>query len=133
MQERIKIVFLILVLIQGMHSVEEYLGTLWEVLPAATFLCGLISSNLETGFLVINVGLFALGLLCWLIPVRRQTALAPIVILFWIVLELMNGILHTGWALLELSYKPGLITAPLLFVTAAYLGRCVIASRAQVA
>ena len=52
--------FLILVLVQGLHSLEEYIGKLWESFPPATILCGLVSENLLTGFLIINIGLFCI-------------------------------------------------------------------------
>ena len=121
MKKSIQNAFLVLVLIQCMHSIEEYLGQLWEVFPPATFLCGLVSKNLETGFFIINIGLFVVGLLCWQFPVRNNYPIAKAIVWFWIILELSNSIIHTLWTLSEGSYTPGIITAPFLFVAASYL------------
>jgi hypothetical protein len=63
MNNRVKLTFLMLVLTQGLHSVEEYFGRLWEVLPPARFLSSLVSDDLREGFLIINIGLFIFGLL----------------------------------------------------------------------
>ena len=59
---RFQVAFGVLVLAQAAHSVEEYVGRLWESFPPARFLTGLLSQDLERGFLVINVSLVAFGL-----------------------------------------------------------------------
>ena len=68
---RFQATFGTLVLAQAAHSMEEYVGQLWESFPPARFLTGLISQDLERGFIVINVSLVAFGLWCFLWPVRR--------------------------------------------------------------
>lgn len=108
-------VCLLLVFTQAGHSIEEYIGHLWEVLPPARYLCSLVSDDLEKGFLVINIGFFVLGILGWLLLVRTGHVLAKYIIWFWIIIELINGVGHVVWALIEASYRPGLITAPFLF------------------
>ena len=50
-----------LVLAQAAYPVEEYVGRLWETFPPARFLTGLVSQDLERGFLVLNVALVAFG------------------------------------------------------------------------
>ena len=115
--------FLILVIIQGFHSIEEYIGHLWKVFPPATYLCSLVSNNLEKGFLIINIGLFVIGMLCWCFLVRKNHKWAIIPIWFWIVIEIINGIGHPVWTLMEGGYTPGVITAPFLFVFALLLFR----------
>ncbi len=112
-----------LVLIQGLHSVEEYAGRLWEVFPPAKFLTSLVSGNPETGFLVINIGLFIFGLVCWSIPVRRNYVSARGLIWFWIVIEMINGVGHPIWALYDRAYTPGVATAPILLIIAVYLSQ----------
>jgi hypothetical protein len=62
MYRQIKIIYLMLVLMQGLHSVEEYYGKLWEVFIPAKYFSSLVSNNHEIGFLIINVGLFIFGL-----------------------------------------------------------------------
>ena len=123
MNNRIRITFLILVLIQGLHSIEEYFGRLWEVFPPARLLCSLVSENPETGFLIINIVLFLFGLLCWLITVRKNYLFVRGLIWFWIVLETINGIGHPVWALYKRAYVPGLATALILLMLALYLAK----------
>ena len=123
MTKKITIAFLILVLIQALHSIEEYMGKLWEVFPPARFFCSLISNDLENGFLIANISLFVIGIVVWLIPVRKNYPVAKSFIWFWIVIEMINGIGHPAWALYEWSYTPGVITAPFLLILAIYLAR----------
>ena len=123
MNANIKIAFLMLVLIQGVHSVEEYFGRLWEVFRPAKFLSGLVSNNLETGFLIINIGLFIFGIWSWAVPVRKDYSIARSIIWIFIVIEMINGIGHPVWAIYEMSYVPGLVTAPILLILAIYLFR----------
>ena len=56
--------FAALVVAQTLHSVEEYLGRLWESFPPGRALTALVSSDRETGFVVINVTLVAFGYWC---------------------------------------------------------------------
>ena len=123
MNANIKIAFLMLVLIQGVHSVEEYFGRLWEVFQPAKFLSGQVSNNLETGFLIINIGLFIFGIWSWAVPVRKDYSIARSIIWIFIVIEMINGIGHPVWAIYEMSYVPGLVTAPILLILAIYLFR----------
>ena len=123
MNANIKIAFLMLVLIQGVHSVEEYFGRLWEVFQPAKFLSGLVSNNLETGFLIINIGLFIFGIWSWAVPVRKDYSIARSIIWIFIVIEMINGIGHPVWAIYEMSYVPGLVTALILLILAIYLFR----------
>ena len=52
---RFQLTFGALVLAQAAHSIEEYIGHLWKSFPPARFVTGLVSSNLERGFVVINL------------------------------------------------------------------------------
>jgi len=47
--------FIALVGIQATHSVEEYLGRLYEVFPPARFVSGLVSQDLWRGFIIANI------------------------------------------------------------------------------
>ena len=123
MNNRVSITFLILVLVQGAHSIEEYFGQLWEVFPPAKFVSSLLSENLEKGFLIVNLGLFIFGLWCWFFPVRRNYSFALILIWFWIVIEMINGVGHPLWALYNRAYVPGVATAPVLLILAIYLSQ----------
>lgn len=121
MNQKTKWTFLILVLVQGLHSIEEYVGKLWEIFPPARVLCSLVSDNLVTAFLIINIGLFVFGLWCWLFPIRNNYFYAQFLVWFWIVLELVNGIGHSIWTIAQKAYTPGILTAPILLVIAIIL------------
>ena len=114
--------FLALVLAQVGHSVEEYFGRLWESFPPAMLLTGLVSSNRELGFVVLNASLILFGLWCAAVPVRRGWASASGLMWFWVVLETINGIGHPAWSLAQHAYTPGVLTAPLLLGLALVLG-----------
>ncbi len=107
--------FLVLVLGQGAHSIEEYVGRLYDVFPPARFVTGLVSSDRARGFLIINVALVSFGLWCFWWPLRRRwpSALA----LAWL------------WG----RYTPGVATAPLLLGSALYLARQLGATTTEVA
>ncbi len=65
---RINVAFGALVATQTAHSVEEYIGRLWESFPPARFLTGMISPDRELGFIVINITLVAFGIWCLIFP-----------------------------------------------------------------
>jgi hypothetical protein len=115
--------FLGLVLAQAAHSIEEYAGRLWEVFPPARALTGLVSSDLELGFVIINAVLVGFGLWCYLWPVRNDWPAARGLMWGWVVVELVNGVGHPLWAIRIAGYTPGLITAPLLLILALALAR----------
>ena len=121
--------FLALVGGQAAHSVEEYVGRLYEVFAPARLVSGLISPNLERGFLVFNIALVSFGLWCFLWPVRRQWPSALPLAWLWVALELVNGIGHPVWSLAQLRYTPGVATAPLLLLLALYLAWQIRAGR----
>jgi hypothetical protein len=118
---RFRWTFLALVAAQAAHSVEEYLGRLWEVFPPARALTRLVSANLERGFLIVNVGLVVFGLWCWFWPVRRRWAAAIPLAWLWVGIELINGVGHPLWSLSQMRYTPGVGTAPVLLVLALLL------------
>jgi hypothetical protein len=113
--------FLLLVLAQAAHSIEEYTTRLDEVFAPARFVSGLVSSDLSTGFLVVNAALVGFGVWCWAVPVRGGWRSARGLAWLWALLELGNGIGHATLALSRGAYFPGALTAPLLLVLAAWL------------
>jgi hypothetical protein len=116
-------VFGALIVAQAVHSVEEYLGRLWESFPPARFVSGLVSEDLERGFIVANVALVSFGVWCWLWPVRRGWRAAVPLAWAWAIVEIMNGITHPLWTLRQGGYTPGVASAPVLLVLALYLAR----------
>lgn len=110
--------FGLLIAAQAAHSIEESAGHLWEVFPPAAFVSGLVSSNREAGFIGLNIALVAFGLWCFLWPVSRSWPSAPVFISIWTAIEIINGLGHPLWSLLQGGYTPGLATAPLLLLLA---------------
>jgi hypothetical protein len=119
---RSKATFLALVAVQTAHSVEEYLGRLWDVFPPARFVTGLISDDRRFGFIVFNVALISFGIWCFFWSVLRRWSSAIAFMSFWVVIELINGMGHILWSVQAGGYTPGVITAPLLLVLALLLG-----------
>ena len=113
--------FAILVAAQAAHSIEEYLGRLWESFPPARFVSGLVSTDHERGFVILNLALIAFGAWCFLWPVRRKWVLAAPLMWLWAVIETINGIGHPLWSFREGGYTPGVVTAPVLLILAIYL------------
>jgi hypothetical protein len=120
---RLQTAFGALVLAQTAHSIEEYAGKLWESFLPARWLTGLVSADRETGFLVINVLLVGFGFWCVLWPFRRGWPSAVTIGWAWVVVEILNGIVHPSWSLLQRGYTPGAATAPLLLILAINLAR----------
>ena len=115
--------FFALVVAQAAHSVEEYRGRLFEVFPPARFVSGLLSDDLERGFVVANLALFSLGLICLLGPVLQGWRSGRVIAGLWAALESLNATGHLGWSLLERRYTPGLATAPFLLLCSLWIAR----------
>jgi Protein of unknown function with HXXEE motif len=131
--QRLDARFIGLVGVQAAHSVEEYLGRLYEVFPPARFVSGLVSQDLRRGFIIANVALVLLGLWCFFWPIQRRWRSAVTIGWFWVTIELVNGVVHPLWSLHELRYTPGVATAPVLLVLALYLARQLRAEQIQAA
>lgn len=115
--------FLGLILIQALHSVEEYVFRLYDVFPPARFLSGLVASNRQVGFAVMNVLLVLFGIWCYVWPVRREWAAAIPLMWVWVIVESLNGIVHPAFSIVQRSYTPGVVTS-ICFVPLAFaLGR----------
>ena len=125
-------VFLALIGVQALHSLEEYLFRLWETFPPAEFLTGLVSDDLERGFIVINLSLIALGIWCYWWPVRRRWAWATPIAWLWVAVELVNGIGHPAWSVMQGGYTPGLVTSLMLLPLALLLAARLSAERPAV-
>jgi hypothetical protein len=123
MSSRFPTTFALLIFTQAAHSVEEYVGRLWESFPPARAVSGLVSADREFGFLVLNVALVTFGTWCYFGPVRRGWRSAAAIALGWALVELINGVGHPLWSLRQGGYTPGVATAPLLLVLATVLLR----------
>lgn len=129
MNVRIKAVFLVLVILQALHSVEEYTGKLWEVFAPARLMSGLASANYEKGFIIINSGFFAFGIVSWLLTVKKYI-ISRFFIWWWIIIELINGEGYPLVSLFRNSYVPGLISSFFILATAVYLCGLMMRERA---
>lgn len=118
MTPRARMAFLALVVAQAGHSIEEYSTRLYDLLAPARYVSGLVSADRRVGFVILNVSLVAFGLWCYFGPVRRGAPSAVGLAWFWVVLEGLNFLAHTVWAARAGSYRPGIVTAPLLLVVA---------------
>ena len=119
MNSRIRMTLLLLILTQSIHAVEEYFGKLWDIYPPAKFICNAISSNPETGFIIINVTFISLSLLYWWAVLKKKSSSG--LIWLWVVLEILNIIGHFSWTIYEKAYTPGVITAIILLLLVVYL------------
>ena len=118
---RVKLAFGAFVAAEAAHSVEEYAGRLWDSFPPARYLTGLVSSDHELGFIVINTALVGFAIWCLLFPVRKEWRSATVFIWIWIAVGILNGIGHLVWSLRQGGYTPGVVTAPTLLALAVYL------------
>jgi Protein of unknown function with HXXEE motif len=121
MDQRVARAFLLLVLAQAAHSVEEYVFRLFEVLAPARLVSGLFGLDPATGFAIVNSGLVLFGFACWLGPAKRGGASGRAVAWGWAAVESANGLVHLGLAVAAGGYFPGLYTAPLLIAAGAWL------------
>jgi hypothetical protein len=117
---RSRLLFLLLVIVQVAHSIEEYVTRLYEVFAPARFVSGLVSDDLGTGFLILNTIIILIGIACYVGPVRSGRG-AWLVAWVWTVIELANGVVHLFFAWLEKGYFSGAITAVALLCVAAGL------------
>jgi hypothetical protein len=130
---RLDVSFIALIGVQAAHSVEEYAGRLYEVFPPARFVSGLVSQDLRSGFVILNVALALFGLWCFVWPIMRRWPSALTFGWIWVTIELVNGVVHPLWTLREMRYTPGVATAPLLLMLALYLARQLRARHVQAA
>lgn len=121
MSNRSATTFGLLILAQAAHSIEEYVGRLWESFPPARLVSGLVSDDLRLGFLAVNVALVTFGVWCYLWPVSRGWRSARAIASGWAVIEVINGVGHPLWSVRQGGYTPGVVTAPVLLILAAAL------------
>lgn len=121
MSGRTRLAFLLLVLAQAAHSVEEYAGRLYAVFPPARLASSAVSADPAAGFLALNTAIVAFGLWSWAVPVRTGWGAARMLAWGWALVELANGIGHSLLAIARGGYFPGVATAPLLIAAAMWL------------
>jgi hypothetical protein len=122
MSARDRRLFLALILAQALHSVEEYVFRLWEVLAPARWVATRLALDPALGFAAANTALVAFGLWCYAARVRPGRSSAAGWAWSWAALEFAYGSAHLALAARACGYFPGAATAPLLLAVAAALG-----------
>jgi len=121
MDQRSRRAFLLLILAQAAHSIEEYAAGLYDIFAPARFVSSLVSSDPSQGFVLANAAVVGFGLWCWAVPVRSGWQAARGLAWCWTLIELANAIGHAVLAFSRRGYFPGVATAPLLLLAAAWL------------
>src|SRR5688500_15975469 len=91
MDVKVRRAFLILLLAQAAHSVDEYVFRLYDGFLPARFLSGLVSSDLQIGFAVLNGAFLVFGMWCYLARVRPGHPSAPTWAWPWVALHLVRA------------------------------------------
>ena len=121
MNRKSKTAFLALVLLQALHSLEEYAFKFFEVFPPARQLNEIWQGIARPGFIGFNTLLVVFGLWCFFQRVQPGAPTARRWAWLWVVIELYNGIAHLVWAAAIHDYNPGLVSAPFLLGLTLYL------------
>ncbi|MGE3274244.1 MAG: HXXEE domain-containing protein [Vicinamibacterales bacterium] len=116
MPRRVRSAFAALVAAQAAHSLEEYVGRLFDVFAPAHAVSTLIVSDPRAGFVLVNAVLVAFGVWCLLVPLRAGWAMAEPLAWCWTGVEILNGFGHLFIASVRHRYFPGAFTAPLLII-----------------
>lgn len=115
--------FLVLIVAQAAHSIEEYVFRLYDVFVPARLVSSLVGDNLPFGFAVANTLIVLFGIWSYVARVRPNHPSARGFAWFWTGLEFANGIGHAVIALARGGYFPGVATSPILIAVSLYLAR----------
>jgi len=116
-------IFLLLILAQAAHSLEECRYRLFDIMPPARLIGDAIGPDRATGFAIANVVLVLFGFGCWVFAARNGGRAARTLMFGWAILEIANGIGHLLFAGSVGGYFPGAATAPLLLILGVWLVR----------
>jgi hypothetical protein len=121
MNYRIRVAFLVLIVLQALHSVEEFILKFYEVFPPMVSLYRDAPAMARPAFVLANSLLVLAGFVClfrWVWPARRG---AEAVAWVWVGAEAFNVVAHCVWAVLIRGYNPGLVTGLGFVPVVAYL------------
>lgn len=121
MSNEIRVPFMALIALQGLHSVEEFIFRLWEVFPPMALLYRDSPELARPAFVAFNALLFAAGLFCLWRWVWPGVGPARAAVWIWVAGEGFNAAAHAGWAMVTQRYNPGLATGLLIAPVVAYL------------
>ena len=121
MNRNIQATFLLLIILQAIHSTEEFIFRLYERFPPMRFLYQNAPYLAKPAFVFFNALLVLMGIVCfyyWVQPAREG---ARVVVWLWIIIESLNVVAHLVWAVLVGGYNPGLVSAVLFVPVMIYL------------
>jgi hypothetical protein len=121
MNNRIRIAFSFLIVLQALHSIEEFVFKFYERFPPMVFLYRNAPSLASPAFIVFNSILVSAGfisLFYWVWPARRG---AKTVVWVWVGIETFNVVAHCVWAIVIRGYNPGLVTGVVFVPVLTYL------------
>jgi hypothetical protein len=121
MNSKIRLAFLSLVILQAIHSAEEFIFRFYEKFPPMRLIYQDAPHLAKPAFAISNALLFCAGLLCFYYWVRPARKGAQTVVWVWIILEAFNVVAHFVWAVLIRGYNPGLATVILFVPVLIYL------------
>ena len=110
MNHKIQLAFLVLIVLQTLHSIEEFIFKFYEVFPPMVSIYRNAPGLAQPAFILFNSILVLVGFVClfgWVWPARRG---AKTVVWVWTGVEALNVIAHCVWAILIRGYNPGLVT-----------------------
>lgn len=119
--DRLKTTFLLLIVLQALHSTEEFIFKLYEAFPPMRLLYASVPRLAPVGFIIFNSLLITAGLLCFYWWVRPGGRAAYTVVWIWTVVEILNAMAHGIWAIIARGYVPGLVTGLGFVPVTAYL------------
>ena len=121
MNSQIKTAFLLMIIMQAIHSVEEFIFKLYDVFPPMQFIYRQAPSLAKPAFVAFNLLLILCGLVCFFYWVRPAREGAKGVIWVWVVIQLATVAGHVIWVALSGGYHPGLATVGLFIPVVAYV------------
>jgi hypothetical protein len=121
MKTNIRAMFLLLIILQALHSAEEFIFRFYERFPPMIMLYQNATDLARPAFVIGNTLLVTVGLVCFVVWVRPAQTSARVVVWVWIAIESFNVLIHFGWAILSGGYNPGLVTAVLFVPVLSYL------------
>jgi hypothetical protein len=115
MNNNVRVSFLVLVILQAIHSAEEFIFKFYDRFPPMRFLYQNVPHLAKPAFAISNALLILVGLVCFYYWVQAGRRGATVVVWIWIIMESLNVVAHIVWAVSIGWYNPGLLTG-LLFV-----------------
>lgn len=115
MNGKIRLAFLLLIILQAIHSAEEFICGFYEQFPPMRLMYQAAPHLAKPAFAISNILLVCAGLVCfyrWVQPARKGV---KTIVWAWIAIESINIIAHLVWAIIIRGYNPGLATV-ILFV-----------------